>query len=87
MSDFTSLIDSIREINNIPQGFIPLHAPVFKGKEREYVLNAINSTFVSSVGEYVTLLEKKLEQITGAAKAVACVNGTAAIQVSATLLA
>ena len=32
---------------------IPLHAPVFLGREREYVLDTINSTFVSSVGTYV----------------------------------
>ena len=37
--------------------FIPLHAPVFKGNERKYVLDTIDSTFVSSVGVYVDKAE------------------------------
>jgi len=32
------------------QAFIPLHAPVFPANERKYVLDAIDSTYVSSVG-------------------------------------
>ena len=33
--------------------FIPLHAPVFAGNERAYVMDTLDSTFVSSVGAYV----------------------------------
>ena len=61
---------------------MPLHAPVFKGREKEYVLDAIDSTFVSSVGEYVNKFEKMLAEISGAGYAVACANGTAALQVA-----
>jgi len=61
---------------------IPLHAPTFGGNERAYVLDTINSTFVSSVGKYVDEFEKKIEEFTGAKKAVATVNGTAALYVS-----
>lgn len=59
--------------------FIPLHAPTFIGREREYVASTIESTFVSSVGEYVDEFELQLEKLTGAEKAVATVNGTAAL--------
>ena len=82
MSTFGSLLADIRDINGVPKGFLPLHAPLFVGKEREYILETIDSTFVSSVGAYVTRFENMLQDITGMAHAVACVNGTAAIQVA-----
>lgn len=62
-----------------PQDFIPLHQPTFTGKEKKYVNAAIDSTFVSSVGEFVTRLEEMVRQYTGAGYAVATVNGTAAL--------
>lgn len=43
--------------------FIPLHRPVFEGKEREYIVNCIDSNFVSSVGIKVTEFEKKIESL------------------------
>jgi len=64
------------------QDFIPLHAPVFIGNERKYVLDAIDSTFVSSVGSYVDLFEKMMCDITGAKYAVAIVNGTNALHMA-----
>jgi len=59
--------------------FIPLHAPTFIGNEKKYVTDTIDSTFVSSVGKYVEVFEKHIEDYTGTAKAVATVNGTAAL--------
>jgi perosamine synthetase len=61
------------------KGFVGLHEPVFIGKEREYVLDAIDSTFVSSVGAYVNRFEEMMAQITGAKYVVAIVNGTNAL--------
>ena len=37
--------------------FIPLHEPNFVGNEKKYVLETIDSTFVSSVGAYVDKFE------------------------------
>ncbi len=75
---YKDLIDFIR--NHYATGeFIPLHAPVFKGNERKYVLDTIDSTFVSSVGAYVDRFERDLEKFTGAVSAVATVNGTTAL--------
>lgn len=48
--------------------FIPLHAPNFNGNEKEYLLNTIDSTFVSSVGKYVDEFEEKMQSITGCCK-------------------
>ena len=59
--------------------FIPLHAPRFEGKEKEYLLDTIDSTFVSTVGAYVTQFEEKVAQYTGARNAIATVNGTSAL--------
>ena len=59
--------------------FIPLHAPTFSGNERRYVVETIDSTFVSSVGVFVDRFEHEIELFTGAARAVATVNGTAAL--------
>jgi aminotransferase in exopolysaccharide biosynthesis len=58
---------------------IPLHAPVFQGNEKAYVAETIDSTFVSSVGRFVDDFEKLIEEYTGSKKAVATVNGTAAL--------
>jgi aminotransferase in exopolysaccharide biosynthesis len=61
------------------QEFIPLHVPTFQGNEKAYVVDTIDSTFVSSVGKYVDQFEQKIEGFTGCKKAVATVNGTAAL--------
>ena len=64
------------------QDFIPLHEPRFTGNERKYVMDAIDSTFVSSVGAYVNRFEEMMQEITGAKYAVATVNGTAALHMA-----
>lgn len=61
------------------QEFIPLHAPTFLGNERKYVMETVDTTFVSSVGKFVDEFERKMETFTGSPRAVATVNGTAAL--------
>ena len=68
------------------KGFIPLHEPSFSGNEKKYVIDCIDSTFVSSVGKYVDQFEDMVAQYTGAKHAIATVNGTAALH-TALLLA
>ncbi len=72
------IIKFIRETYGTDE-FIPLHAPTFTGNEKKYVNNTLDSTFVSSVGQYVNDFEMHIENYTGVAKAVATVNGTAAL--------
>jgi aminotransferase in exopolysaccharide biosynthesis len=64
------------------QNPVPLHAPVFLGKEKEYLNECIDTTFVSYVGKFVTKFEEMTAQYTGAKYAVAVVNGTAALQIA-----
>jgi aminotransferase in exopolysaccharide biosynthesis len=79
---FQQIINCIRELYNEPEEFIPLHAPVFKGNEKKYLNEIIDSTYVSNVGKYVDLFEEKIAEYTGANKAVACVNGTNALHLA-----
>jgi len=62
--------------------FVPLHAPLFIGNERKYVMDTLDTTFVSSVGSYVNKFEEMMCEITGAKYAIAIVNGTNALHMS-----
>ncbi|CAB1259781.1 aminotransferase [Vibrio cholerae] len=73
-----SLVEFVRDQYQT-QEFIPLHAPTFTGNEKAYVMETIDSTFVSSVGKFVDEFERQMEAFTGSARAVATVNGTAAL--------
>lgn len=63
-------------------GPVGLHEPRFNGNEWAYVKEALDSTFVSSVGKFVDRFEEELAAFTGARRAVAVANGTAALQVA-----
>ncbi|MFY0631387.1 MAG: LegC family aminotransferase [Flavobacteriaceae bacterium] len=68
------------------EDFIPLHSPIFRGNEKKYLEECIDSTYVSSVGAYVDLFENMMNKITNTKKATAVVNGTAALQVALRLV-
>lgn len=76
-----SLVKFVREQYRTNE-FIPLHAPIFGGNEKRYVLETVDSTFVSSVGAFVDRFERDMEAYTGSPRAVATVNGTAALHVA-----
>ena len=76
----------VRDLYQSKEKFVPLHVPVFNGNEKEYLLETIDSTFVSSVGKYVDQVESFLADYTKTSKGVAVVNGTAAIQVALRLV-
>jgi aminotransferase in exopolysaccharide biosynthesis len=78
---FDSLVRFIRAQYRTDE-LIPLHAPVFRGRERELVLDTIDSTFVSSVGAYVDRFEKDVAEFTTSQRAVAVMNGTAALHIA-----
>ena len=82
MGTFEEIISFIRDLYDEPQGFIPLHVPVFIGNEKSYLEECIDSTFVSSVGKFVDSFEDKMAQFTGSKHAVATVNGTSALQIA-----
>lgn len=76
MSD--DLVNFIRQLYESNQP-IPLHEPSFTGNEKQYLLDAVDSTFVSSVGRFVDDFEKYVATYTGAKFAIATVNGTSAL--------
>ena len=85
MADFNSVISFIKSQYKTEE-FIPLHVPYFGGNEKKYLIDTIDSTFVSSVGSYVDRFEGMMTEITATQKAVAVVNGTAGIQIALRLV-
>ena len=75
-----SFIDLAKEL--FGDEFIPLHRPVFEGNERKYLVDCIDSNFVSSVGAKVTEFEQKVAEFTESNYAIATVNGTAALHIA-----
>jgi perosamine synthetase len=78
---FNDLITFIRDWYKT-DGPIALHEPRFGVRDRELVMDAIDSTFVSSVGAYVDRFERELAAYVGARRAVVTVNGTSALHVA-----
>ncbi len=76
MLSSAELIRFIRTLYGRENGPVPLHAPVFAGNEKKYLDACIDSTFVSTVGRYVSELEQMICSLTGSRFAVATVNGT-----------
>lgn len=61
---------------------IPLSEPSFQGNEWAYVKECIDEEWVSSAGAFVRRFEDAIAEFTGARRAVACVNGTAALYIA-----
>ena len=62
-------------------GFISLHEPCFTGNEWTYVKECLDTGWVSSVGKFVDRFEEDLAAYTGVKRAIAVVNGTAALHI------
>jgi aminotransferase in exopolysaccharide biosynthesis len=82
---FEDVVDFIKKIYGT-DGPIPLHAPVFTGNEKRYLMDCIDTTYVSSVGQYVSRFEDVVRDYVGARYAVAVVNGTCALHMALLLL-
>ncbi len=82
---FKETVDFIKSLypNRNP---IPLHEPCFKGNEKKYLEECINTSYVSSVGKFVDAFERKIEEYSGAKKAVVVVNGTEALHFALKLI-
>lgn len=79
---YSDIIAFIRDTFQEPDAFVPLHAPYFGGNEKKYLLDTIDSTFVSSVGAYVNRFEEMMAAITGSKHAIAMTNGTTALHLA-----
>ena len=62
--------------------FISLHEPQFLGNEKKYLIECVNSSFVSTAGNFVNKVESKLAKYTGAKYAIATSSGTSALHIS-----
>ena len=65
---------------------IPLLVPHFGGNEWKYIKECLDTEWVSSAGKYVNQFEEKITEYTGSAHAIACINGTSALQLSLRLV-
>jgi len=74
----SSVIDFVKRTYKT-DSFIPLHEPRFTGNEKKYLNECIDSTFVSSVGQFVDDFESQIASYTGAKYAIATSNGTSAL--------
>jgi aminotransferase in exopolysaccharide biosynthesis len=81
MQTYKKIVHFIHQSYNT-QEFIPLHEPRFLGNEKKYLNECIDSTFVSSVGKFVTQFEEEFALYVGSKYSVACVNGTSALHVA-----
>jgi len=79
---YKNVVDFIQETYH----FLPLHEPRFIGNEKKYINEAIDSTFVSSVGKYVSQFEEMMAKFVGAKYAIATSNGTSALHIGLKLL-
>jgi len=79
--EFVAAIRSV--VGNAPR--VGLHEPQINEAEHVFVNECLDSTFVSSVGQFVNRFEQEIAGFTGVAHAVAVANGTVALQVALTL--
>jgi len=79
--DYQPILDFIRSLYQGKETIL-LHEPYFGGNEKKYVLDCIETNYVSSVGKYVDKFEEMMRNFTGAKYAIATVNGTAALHIA-----
>lgn len=80
MSNYSNIIGFIKGLYRHEK--VPLSVPKFIGNEKKYLEECINTTFVSSVGQFVDRFEKDMASYTGAKRAIVCVSGTNALHMA-----
>ena len=61
---------------------IPVSKPALIGKEKEYVLDCLESSWISSNGKYIELFEKRFAEYLGVKHTLSCCNGTVALHLA-----
>lgn len=62
--------------------FIPVAFPALVGNEKKYVLDCLESTWISSNGKYIELFERKFADFCGVEYGLSCCNGTTALHLA-----
>jgi len=83
--DMQAILDAVDAALGAQPRPVELHEPRFGAREREFVLDCIDTNWVSSAGQYVNRFERMVAEATGARHAVAIVNGTAALHAALVL--
>jgi len=76
-----AVLNALQSVLPPEHAFLPLHEPNFNGNEWNYVKECLDTGWVSSVGKFVDRFEEDLAAYTGAKRAIAVVNGTAALHI------
>ncbi len=74
------VISAIRSV--VGEGTFALHEPSFSVLEQQYLIDCLNSGYVSSVGAYVEKFERLIGEYTGVRHVIATVNGTSALHLA-----
>jgi len=61
---------------------IPVAQPTLNGNEKKYVIDCLDTNWISSVGKYITAFEESFAQFCGVKHAVATNNGTTALHLA-----
>lgn len=78
IEDFINFVQKTYQTKEV----ISLHEPKFIGNEKIFLNSCIDSTHVSSIGNFVVKIEKKIADFVGSSYAVATTNGTSALHIS-----
>src|SRR5579872_5808657 len=65
-----------------PRALIPVYRPDLSGNERRYVLECVDTSWISSIGSFIPRFERALTEVTGARHAIAVCNGTVALHLA-----
>ena len=84
-ADSARVVAAIRAVLPSP-AILPLHEPIFVGREWDYIRECLDTGWVSSVGAFVDRFEAMLAERCAVQRAVVMVNGTAALQVALQLV-
>jgi len=65
--------------DKLEKSFIPVAAPMLVGNEKKYVMDCLDTTWISSNGKYIQQFEARFAEFCGVKHAIACCNGTVAL--------
>ncbi|HDN9016142.1 TPA: DegT/DnrJ/EryC1/StrS family aminotransferase, partial [Aeromonas salmonicida] len=61
---------------------IPVYQPDLSGNEKKYVIECLDSSWISSKGEFIQKFEREFANFTGMAHAASVSNGTVALHLA-----
>ena len=61
---------------------IPVWEPVLDGSEKKYVIDCLDTAWITSMGDYITRFEESFARYCGVRHGIACSSGTTAIHLA-----